>query len=56
MWYSDTSVPDLGGNEEENFRSYFQDELENPEWIRKGFYRGYTAELNITGLALNTIL
>ena len=49
-------MPDLGGHEEQDFRSYFQDEIENPELIKKGFYRGYTVEIDISVLAVNTIL
>ena len=56
LWYSDTSKPDLGGNEERDFRMYYQEELENPEIAEKGFYRGYTVEINVTHLAINTIL
>ena len=57
LWYSNSSMPDLGGHEEQDFRSYFQEEIENPEWIDKGFYRGgYTIEIDIKVLAINTIL
>jgi len=31
IWYSDTGTPDLGGHEDKNFRSYFNEEIENPE-------------------------
>ena len=31
VWYSDTTQPDLGGNEDKNYRRYFQEEIENPE-------------------------
>jgi len=30
--------------------------MENPELIRKGFYRGYTVEINISDMVINTIL
>ncbi len=56
MWYSDSAKPDLGGHEEKDFRSYFQEELENPEVCKKGFYRGYCVELDLTILAVNTIM
>lgn len=56
LWYSNTSLPDLGGHEDQDFRSYFQDEIENPEVINKGFYRGYTVEIEVSNLAVNTIL
>jgi DNA polymerase epsilon subunit 1 len=56
LWYSNTGVPDLGGHEEKDFRSYYQEEIENPELIKKGFYRGYTVELSIADLMINTIL
>jgi len=56
LWYSNTSVPDLGGHEDQDFRSFFQEEIENPELIRKGFYRGYTVEINIQEMVINTIL
>lgn len=56
LWYSNTSVPDLGGHQDQDFRSYFQEEIENPELIKKGFYRGYTIEIDVSVLAINTIL
>lgn len=56
LWYSDTSKPDLGGHEDRDFRLYYQEELENPEIAVKGFYRGYTVELDLSVLAVNTIL
>ena len=56
LWYSDTSLPDLGGHEDQDFRAYFQEETQNPEWIKKGFYRGYTIQLKMRNLAINTIL
>ena len=56
LWYSDASKPDLGGHEDKDFRSYFQEELENPEVCRKGFYRGYCIELDLSILAVNTIM
>lgn len=30
--------------------------MENPEMINKGFYRGYTVEVSISDLVINTIL
>lgn len=30
--------------------------MENPEVATKGFYRGYTVEINIGSLPVNTIL
>jgi DNA polymerase epsilon subunit 1 len=56
LWYSESSSPDLGGHEDRNYRIYFQDLIENPEIVKKGFYRTYSVEINITHLALNTIL
>jgi DNA polymerase epsilon subunit 1 len=56
LWYSDTNKPDLGGHEDRDFRIYFQDEIENPEVCLKGFYRGYTVEIDLSILAVNTIL
>jgi DNA polymerase epsilon subunit 1 len=56
LWYSNTSVPDLGGHQDQDFRSYFQEEIENPETATKGFYRGYTIEIDVSVLAINTIL
>lgn len=55
LWYSDTSLPDLGGNEDRNCRFYNQEEMENPELNRPGFYRSYVVEIDIGNLALNTI-
>lgn len=56
IWYSDTDQPDLGGNEDKNFRRFFQEEIENPEQNNPGFYRQYTVELKMDKLALNSIL
>lgn len=56
LWYSDTQKPDLGGHEEKDFRAYFQEELENPEVCKKGFYRHYCVEIDLSILALNTIM
>jgi len=56
VWYSDSSQPDLGGHEDQNFRLYNQDDIENPELNSQGFYRSYCVEINIQQLALNTVL
>jgi len=56
LWYSDTELPDLGGNEDKNYRRFFQEEIESPEQSIKGFYRYYTVEVSIAQLALNTIV
>lgn len=56
LWYSDSNKPDLGGHEERDFRINFQEEIENPEYIAKGFYRNYTAEIELGQLANNTII
>lgn len=56
LWYSNLGLPDLGGHEDQDFRSFFREDLDNPEFIQKGFYRGYTAEIEIGDLAINTIL
>jgi hypothetical protein len=49
-------LPDLGGHEDRNYRNYFQDALENPEVVNRGFYRTYSVEINISNLALNSIM
>jgi DNA polymerase epsilon subunit 1 len=56
IWYSDTGKPDLGGHEDKNYRSYFNEEIENPDLNNKGFYRKYTVEIGLDLLAVNTIL
>jgi DNA polymerase epsilon subunit 1 len=56
LWYSESGKPDLGGHEDRDFRIYFQEELDNPEFIEKGFYRTYSVELDVSMLAVNTIL
>lgn len=33
IWYSDSAQPDLGGHEDQNYRIYFQEEMENPEAV-----------------------
>ncbi len=35
---------------------YYQEELENPEINNNGFYRGYTVEIDVSMIAINTIL
>jgi hypothetical protein len=55
LWYSDTCLPDLGGNEDRNYRIYSQDEIANPEFNKPGFYRSYVVEVALGNLALNTI-
>jgi len=55
LWYSDTSLPDLGGNEDRNCRIQIQEEIENPELNKPGFYRTYVVEIELGNLALNTI-
>lgn len=55
LWYSDTSLPDLGGNEDRNCRLFFQEDMENPELNKPGFYRTYVVEIELSNLALNTI-
>lgn len=55
LWYSDTSLPDLGGNEDRNYRIYSQEEMGNPEFNKPGFYRTYVVEIALNSLALNTI-
>lgn len=56
LWYSDSVKPDLGGHEDRDFRIYFQEEMENPEVAVKGFYRGYSVELDLSMLPVNTVL
>jgi len=56
LWYSPTSLPDIGGHESRDFRSYYSEELETPTINEKGFYRGITVELKIGLIFLNTIL
>ena len=46
----------MGGHQDQDFRSYFQEEIENPEMTKKGFYRGYTIEIDVSILAINTIM
>lgn len=56
LWYSQTSLPDIGGHETRDFRSYYSEELETPSINEKGFYRGITCELKVGLIFLNTIL
>jgi len=46
----------LGGQENKNFRRYFEEELENKQQNNAGFYRHYTVEISIDNLTVNTIL
>ncbi len=56
-WYSETLLPDLGGNENKNFRNYL---FENDSYFEakenKGFYRNYCVEISIHHIAVNAIL
>ena len=56
LWYSDSAKQDLGGHEDHNYRLFIQEDIENPQLNNKGFYRNYSVEINISQLALNTIL
>ena len=57
LWYSDEGTPDLGGHENDDYRAYYQEILENQEIVEKGLYRGgYTVEITMEELALNTVL
>jgi hypothetical protein len=41
LWYSDTTLPDLGGNEDTDFRRFFDLFDSNMEKSFPGFYRSY---------------
>lgn len=46
----------MGGHEDQNYRLFIQEDIENPQLNYPGFYRNYSAEINISYLYLNTIL
>ena len=52
MWYSTAALPDLGGNEEDYGITAFEDPVKNVE----GSYRSICVELDLFGLAVNTVL
>lgn len=56
LWYSDTTLPDLGGNEDADYRRFFDQFDSNAEMSYPGFYRSYTVEMNISLLCINAIL
>ena len=52
LWYSPASLPDLGGNEEQIGVTEIDDPVKNCE----GAYRTICVELDLFGLAVNTVL
>jgi DNA polymerase epsilon subunit 1 len=54
LWWSNSDKPDLGGNEEND--NGFVDELANPEICRPICHETISIEIDVTGLAINTIL
>ena len=56
LWYSDTSLPDLGGNEDCDFRRFFDQLDSNTEMSFPGFYRTQCIEIDITLLCINVII
>lgn len=56
LWYSNTGMPDLGGQTIHDSSLAYEDEIENLEIVHPGIYRGYCVELSLSSLAINTIL
>ncbi|CAI2378542.1 unnamed protein product [Moneuplotes crassus] len=56
LWYSDTGLPDLGGNEDADFRRYFDQLDSNSEMSYPGFYRTQCVEIDISLLCINAII
>lgn len=57
LWYSDTSLPDLGGNEDSDSRRFLFDQFDsNIEICNSGFYRSYCVEIDVNLLCINAIL
>jgi hypothetical protein len=54
LWASDSTRPDLGGHEEDE--NFYTDEHTNPEICFPGCVRSYCAELDLHGLAVNSLL
>lgn len=54
LWASDSTRPDLGGLEEDE--NFYTDEHTNPEICFPGCVRSYCAELELHGLAVNSLL
>jgi DNA polymerase epsilon subunit 1 len=54
LWYSPTDRPDLGGAEADEFQ--YVDELVNPRVSAPGCYAGVCVELDVIGMAVNTVL
>ena len=56
LWYSNSGVPDLGDQSLFDSSRAYEEEIENPEVVHPGIYRGYCVEMNMSLLAINTIL
>ena len=56
LWYSNTSLPDLGGNEDSDFRRFFDGFDSNAEMSFPGLYRTYCFEIDVRLLCINSIL
>ncbi len=54
LWYSTSDRPDLGGAEVDEFQ--YVDELVNPRVSAPGCYSGVCVELDVIGMAINTML
>jgi DNA polymerase epsilon subunit 1 len=54
LWISETTLPDLGGSEEDD--KSFAEELATPEVLVPGCYKSVCIELDLIGLAVNTVL
>ncbi len=56
-WYSETNNPDLGGNEDSNYRQFlFDQEDQTLEKIQKGFYKNYSVEISVNLVSVNALL
>ena len=55
-WYSESNNPDIGGCQNDDYRSLIPTDYLPSEVIKQGFYTNYCVEVDIGLLALNTVL
>ena len=48
LWYSNTTLPDLGGNEDIDYRRFYDQFDSNTEMSFPGFYRSYCVEIDVS--------
>ena len=54
LWYSESTMPDLGGLEAD--MNLFAEEFSNPQVTSSGAYRHVCADIDVSDLAVNTVI